>query len=183
MSARRQWTIVGAILVVAGVGLTMAARGMGDRIAPVRVGSAAPDFRAMTVVAPLEARTLADYRGEVVLLNLWATWCIPCRTEMPSIQSLHEAFAPRGLRVLAVSVDESGMEQAIRDFGAEYKLSFTLLHDATGEIERAYQSTGVPETYLIARDGTIRKRVVGATDWASDGNRALVRALLDEPRP
>lgn len=121
---------------------------------------------------------LADFRGKVVLLNVWATWCEPCRVEMPSIEKLHREFGPHGLSVVAISVDDPGAEQRIRDFVKELGLTFEVLHDPKQVTTRNYQITGYPETFLIARDGVIRKKLIGASDWSSEGNRALVRELL-----
>ena len=128
-------------------------------------------------------KTLTDYRGDVILLNIWATWCIPCRTEMPSIEAVHQALGPKGLKVVAVSVDNEGEEQKIRDFAREYQLSFEMLHDPTGSIEGIYRTTGVPETFVIARDGTVRKKWIGPEDWNSEGNQRLLQSLLAEPKP
>ena len=123
------------------------------------------------------------YQGEVVLLNIWATWCGPCRIEMPSMQRLQERLGPKGLRIVAVSVDDPGQAGAIRRFAQELGLTFDLLHDPTKTIERTYQTTGVPETFLIGRDGTIRRRSIGAEAWDSEANVAQLERLLAEQRP
>jgi thiol-disulfide isomerase/thioredoxin len=130
-----------------------------------------------------EAKGIDDYTGEVVLLNIWATWCGPCRIEMPSMQRLQERLGPKGLRIVAVSVDDPGQAGAIRRFAQELGLTFDLLHDPTKAIERTYQTTGVPETFLIGRDGTIRRRSIGAEAWDSEANVAQLERLLAEPRP
>lgn len=180
MSPGRQWAIVAAIVAALALGLVAMTSAVGDRSDRVTVGTKAPDFRARTLDTPPAVRTLADYRGDVVLLNVWATWCGPCRVEMPSMQRLHEEFAGQGLHVVAVSIDQPGFEQAIRDFTREYGLTFDILYDPDGGITTAYQTTGVPYSFVIDRSGTIRKTVLGATDWSSQGNRALVRSLLAE---
>ncbi|HEX5581533.1 MAG TPA: TlpA disulfide reductase family protein, partial [Gemmatimonadaceae bacterium] len=113
----------------------------------------------------------------------WATWCLPCREEMPSMQALHEAYARDGLAIVAVSIDDPGSERAIRDFAAEYGLTFDILHDPSGDIRRIYQTTGVPETFLIDAGGRIVRKQIGATDWNSSGNRALVAGLLGVTGP
>ena len=128
-------------------------------------------------------KTLTDYRGEVVLLNIWATWCIPCRTEMPSIEAVHQALGAKGLKVVAISIDDEGAEQKIQDFAKEFKLTFEMLHDPAGTIQGIYRTTGVPETFVIGRDGVIRKKWIGAEDWNSDGNQRLLSSLLAEPKP
>ncbi|HEU4566182.1 MAG TPA: TlpA disulfide reductase family protein [Gemmatimonadaceae bacterium] len=178
MTRRGQWVLVaGIVLLLAGI--LGATAFLGDGPAHVTVGSPAPAFTARTVDAAPETRTLADYRGRVVLLNVWATWCGPCRVEMPSIEALHREFGPQGLEVVAVSIDEEGADEAIRDFVKEYGLTFDVLYDPSHRIEQAYQTAGVPETFVIGKDGVIRKRVIGATRWDSPANRALVRQLLD----
>lgn len=95
------------------------------------------------------------------------------------MQRLHDEFGPSGLKIVAVTIDDAGNEKGIRDFAREYALSFEILHDPTGGIQRAYQTAGVPETFVIGRDGTIRKKVLGAANWSSDANRALIRSLLE----
>ena len=200
MTARQQWIIVGVVVALLGSALFAATRLMHEELFPISVGTEAPAFDALPLLEPVYPsgsdtlfasrapaaagpRTLEDYAGEVVLLNIWATWCPPCREEMTSIERLHRAFGPRGLRVLAVSIDGKGDEQAIRNFVREYGLTFAILHDPEGDIQRIYRTTGVPETFVIARDGIIRKKVIGDADWSSEGNRALVAQLLSEDRP
>jgi peroxiredoxin len=102
---------------------------------------------------------------------------------MPNMEQLYRALGPRGLKVVAVSVDDPGTDDAIREFGRELGLTFEILHDAPGAIQKAYQTTGVPETFVIGPDGVIRKKVIGAADWASDANRALFARLLEERGP
>jgi peroxiredoxin len=181
MTVKQQWGVVlGVVLVLAG-GLLAATRYLGDELFPVSVGSEAPTFAARTLDAAPRTKTIADYEGDVVLLNIWATWCGPCRVEMPSMQALHEAYGPRGLKIVAVSIDDPGSEEKIHRFAREYGLTFEILHDPTGAIQKSYQTTGVPETFVIGRDGVIRKKVIGAVDWHSAPNRALVANLLGVP--
>ena len=181
MTIRQQWTFVGMVVLLLGGGLLAATRILGDELFPITVGSKAPDFKATTVDGVPVTKTIADYQGDVVLLNVWATWCLPCRTEMPSIQALHDRFAARGLKVIAVSVDNPGTQDEIRKFRDQYGLTFEILHDASGKIKRDYQTTGVPETFVIGRDGVIRKKVIAAADWDSPPNQALFAQLLGLP--
>ena len=184
MTVRQQWLVVLGVVALLGGGLVAATRFMGDELFPVSVGSPAPDFHAATLdtTVPARTKTLADYRGQVVLLNVWATWCGPCRVEMPSIEALHRAYGPQGLHVVAVSIDDSGQEKTVRDFVRELGLTFEILHDPSGAIQKSYQTTGVPETFVIGTDGTIRKKLIGAADWNSPANRALVAQLLADAR-
>jgi cytochrome c biogenesis protein CcmG/thiol:disulfide interchange protein DsbE len=176
--------VIVTAVVVAGAAAALTYSGAFElaesRVAP---GAPAPDFRAVTLDAQPVARGIADYRGQVVLLNLWATWCGPCELEMPSIQALHNDFAAGGLKVVAIAVDDPGFEQRIRDFVARKGLTFEILHEGSGKVESDYEARGIPATYLIGRDGLIRKRVAGASDWNSPANRALVAQLLGVPVP
>lgn len=169
---------LGLALVIAGYAGVTALRYDLDTVG---VGSRAPDFSARTLDASPATKSLESYAGSVVLLNVWATWCGPCRVEMPSIQALHEAYDARGLKVVAVSVDGAGTEEQIRSFADSLGLTFELLHDSAGSIQRVYRTSAVPETVVIGRDGIIRKRVVGAVHWDSPANRALVEQLLAKP--
>ena len=162
-SVSRQWLFaLGAAAVLGGTWLVVSARSAAP-VAVLTAGSPAPDFRAATLDPSPEVRTLATYRGHVVLLNLWATWCGPCEWEMPAIERLHRDFAPSGLKVVAVAVDDPGFEERVRQFVARHGLTFEILSEGTGNIERLYQARGLPATYLIGRDGIIRKRIAGAT--------------------
>jgi cytochrome c biogenesis protein CcmG/thiol:disulfide interchange protein DsbE len=154
-----------------------------NELSPVGVGADAPDFAVMTLDSVAKRKTLDDYRGDVVMINIWATWCAPCRIEMPAIEQLHRAYAQKGLKIIAVSVDEPGSQQQIRSFVKEYGLTFEVLHDPGGQegkVSRDYQTTGYPETVIIGRDGIIRKKLLGAHDWNSVENRALIDRLLAE---
>jgi peroxiredoxin len=180
VTTRAQWTLVAAIVLVLGAGLFAATRFSGSELRQVTVGATAPDFAAATLDRPPARRTLASYRGDVVLLNIWATWCGPCRIEMPSIQRLYADLAPRGLKVVAVSVDQPGAEALIKGFVREYGLTFDVLHDPSEEIGKRYQVNGYPQTYVIGKDGVIRKKELGARQWDTAPVRALLTQLLAE---
>ena len=177
MTARQQWSVVGAIVAVMGSGLLVASHYMKDELFPVTLGSTAPDFRAK-VLGDSRYKTLADYKGQVVLLNIWATWCPPCQAEMPSLERLYQAYGDKGLKLVAVSIDDYVTEDSIRAFAKNFGITFEILHDSTHAIERLYQTTGYPESFVIGREGPIRKKWIGPDDWSSQGNRALVAQLL-----
>jgi peroxiredoxin len=147
-------------------------------IALVGVGSRAPEFQAVDLRTGRPA-TLADYRGRVVLLNVWATWCHPCRIEMPAMERLSRDLAGTDFRIVAVSVDE-GDSSEVSAFAKELGLTFDILHDQSGMIKRAYQTKGVPESFVIDRRGIIVKRVIGAAEWNAPVNQMLIRRLLDD---
>jgi peroxiredoxin len=180
MTARQQWATVLGVVVLFAVTLAAATHFLGDELFPVGVGSEAPPFQAVTLDSVPRTRTLADYKGKVVLLNVWATWCEPCRVEMPSIEKLQHDFGPQGLKVVAISVDDANSKRQVRDFVKEYGLTFDILHDPAKGVPAKYQIPGYPETFIIGREGTIRKKVIGAADWSSDANRALIRELLGD---
>lgn len=175
----KQWAFVG--LIVAGVltGATIMTK-VGSEVAPVQVGAVAPNFRAVDLASGDSVALHAGYHGKVTLVNIWATWCVPCRVEMPAMEQLYTTLAPRGFRIAAVSIDE-GPPEDVRAFGRELNLTFDLLQDRSTRIQQLYQTTGVPESFLLNRQGVIVKRIIGAHDWNSPANRALVERLLDEP--
>jgi len=155
-----------------------------DRIPSVRPGDPAPAFSAFH----LDGRpaSLEDYRGKVVLLNIWATWCPPCVYELPSMQRLHEELAGGNFEIVAVSIDaRAGSVDAagrpggdIRAFADSLGLTFTILHDPEGTIQRTYRTTGVPETFLIGGDGIIYRKASGETAWDQPEVIAAVRRLI-----
>lgn len=178
MTARQQWTAVLAIVLILLGGLGTCAYAVRDELFPVEVGSRAPAFTARTVDGTGAVRTLADYKGKVLVLNVWATWCLPCKVEMPSFERLHRMVADTGLQVVAVSIDDYVGADSVRKYAQGLGLTFEILMDSLHLIDRDYQVTGYPETFVIARDGTIRKKWIGPADWSSPANLALIRDLL-----
>jgi cytochrome c biogenesis protein CcmG, thiol:disulfide interchange protein DsbE len=167
------------------LGLAMAALLVGAlviRILPqiqlIGVGSTAPAFHAIDLRTGKPA-SLADYHGKVLLLNIWATYCLPCRVEMPAIERLSRRMAGTDFHVLAVSVDVVDSTE-VNAFVNQLGLTFDVLHDRPGEIQQAYQTTGVPESFVIDRHGVIVKKVIGASEWDGPVNEVLIRRLLDE---
>ncbi|MFQ5945374.1 MAG: peroxiredoxin family protein [Anaerolineae bacterium] len=124
--------------------------------------------------------SLSGLRGRVILLSFWATWCPPCRQEMPLFEQLHRDFGKEGLTVLGVNVRED--VSAIRSYARELDLTFPLVLDPTGAIGALYGVIGLPSTFLIARDGRAVARAVGPRDWGNAQARQLFHALLAEPR-
>ena len=125
-----------------------------------------------------EVRTLKDWRGRVVLLNLWATWCAPCRHEMPSLDRLEAALGSPGFEVVAVSIDRGGPEGPeafLEEVGATH---LTLYHDATARIGPAFNVFGMPTTLLIDREGRVLGRLVGPAEWDTEDAKALIRTAL-----
>lgn len=136
---------------------------------------AAPPFRLPNLVGA-EVH-LADYRGKIVLLNFWATWCMPCRQEMPAMEKLWQRYRDQGLVILAVASDEGG-ESRVRAFVRRLQLSFPVLLDADSRASDGYQVSGIPVSYLIDREGRIAGKISGSKDWMSEPAMARVEQLL-----
>ncbi len=164
-------TILVALALVLGFGVALT-----SDLGVVQPGSRAPNFTAVDV-ATGDTASLTDYAGSVVLLNIWATWCKPCEEEMPSIQRLYERLGSSGLRVVAVSIDKESPAKVLA-WVRQRNLTFDVLQDRVGRIERLYQTTGVPETFIIDRDGLIVKRVIGARKWDVPAETAGIKRLL-----
>lgn len=124
------------------------------------------------------ALTLDDFKGRVVLLNLWATWCAPCREEMPDLDALQAELGGDDFLVLALSLDRGGIEKP-REFLEEIEIQhLALYHDATGRMGTRLGAFGLPTTLLIGRDGKSLGRLVGPAHWDADEAVALVRAAI-----
>ncbi len=136
------------------------------------LGTPSPEYQAVTLEG--EPFRLTDHRGEVVLLNIWATWCPPCRYEMPHLQILHENFSDEGLRVVGVSIDSEGAERAIRQFLEELEVTFLVLRDPADRVSGIFGAYGVPLTLLIDREGIVRWRHLGPV---TSTNPVLLNAI------
>jgi cytochrome c biogenesis protein CcmG/thiol:disulfide interchange protein DsbE len=143
---------------------------------PLTVGKPAPDFN----LPDLNDKTvrLSDYRGKVVFLNFWATWCKPCREEMPSMEVLYKNFEGNGFVVLAVSIDRVTTKKDIPPFVKSMNLTFPILVDSWGQTDKRYKLMGVPETYIIDQQGVLREKVIGPRDWTVLDNLKNITAML-----
>jgi len=143
---------------------------------PLAVGKQAPDFALVDLNdKPVK---LSDLRGKVVFLNFWATWCKPCKEEMPSMEVLHKNFEKDGLAVLAVSIDRVTTTKDITPFLKSMNLTFPVLVDSWGRTDMPYKRTGVPETFIIDREGVIREIVIGPRDWTRLDSLTVLTGLL-----
>jgi cytochrome c-type biogenesis protein len=148
--------------------------------APVEVGSPAPAYRAVTVGG--DSVSLASLRGKPVLLNVWATWCRPCRDEIPELQRLYERYRGRGLEIVGVSVDAIGDEAALDAFVRRFGMTYPIWRDPDEHVSTTFLVVGVPATFLIDRAGVLRWRKtgpVGRSDTALVA--AIERALAERP--
>ena len=176
MAQKGQWIAVGGILgaLAFALGAALILTPERGRVIP---GSDAPPLRALDA-ATGDSVTIDRFGGDVVLLNIWATWCGPCEAEMPSMQRLHAKLGHQGLRILAVSVDVLGSREDVMAWVRERDLTFAILHDKSGKIQQTYQTTGVPESFVIDRHGVIVKKVIGSMEWDEPAQEALFRRLL-----
>lgn len=145
----------------------------GAQLAPW-TGDAPPPLELEDIAGKRHA--LADYAGKVVLVNFWATWCEPCRAEMPSMERLRQRYPQSAFSILAVNVDEP--EQRIRAFLERTALGFTVLADPGMRVTRAWSARVLPSSFLIGRDGRIRYSVRGDLDWSSEPIVRVVDALV-----
>ncbi len=169
MAGRRGLTIVAAAVGLGGLAVAglLATRSHGPMLAP---DFAVPDLSGHAI-------RLSALRGKVVLVNLWTTWCPPCREEMPSMQRLYDRLHDRDFQLLAVSQDEDG-RRVVEPFVRELKLSFPVLIDPDHQVGDRYGVWGYPETFVIDRDGRVVERVIGPRDWMSPESVAALEGLL-----
>jgi peroxiredoxin len=183
MRRKASW-ITYAIATVAAAFVVLLAWVNRDRLQPVVAGRPAPAF----VAVDSEGRewSMEDYEGKVLLVNIWATWCGPCKEEMPSMQRLYETVASEDFEILAVSIDAPfGQRDAfgrpggnLWTYADSLGLTFPILHDPSGSIQATFQTTGVPESFVVGRDGIIFKKIAGSTAWDAPQNVQLIQRLL-----
>jgi peroxiredoxin len=137
------------------------ARASASAAAPgrVAVGAPAPAYAAVSLDG--DSVSLAAQRGKVVLLNVWATWCHPCRDEIPELRQIHARYRERGLELIGVSVDTDGSDDAIRDFMREFQMAYPVWRDPAERVSAQFLVLGVPATFLIDRQGVLRWRKTG----------------------
>lgn len=143
---------------------------------PIQPGRPAPDFELPTL-SEGEPVSLDSLRGQVVLVNFWATWCGPCEEEMPAMERLYRELGDREFELVAISVDRDA--EAVRDFRERLALSFPILLDPEKRASAAYQTHRYPESYLIDRDGTLVSRFIGPREWDAEAYVNRIRRLLD----
>ncbi|MGQ0695664.1 MAG: peroxiredoxin family protein [Nitrospiraceae bacterium] len=141
----------------------------------VKVGDEAPNFQLRDLNGNVVS--LSRLRGKVVLLNFWATWCGPCRVEMPAMEQLYRTFPREEFEILAVSTDPQGAA-ATRPFQQELGFTFPILHDSEFRVGLTYGARTLPMTFMVDRQGVIRQKIFGARDWDSPEARELVQTLV-----
>lgn len=179
----RKWNLISlVILLLAGGWIALSAissdRTAQELIAAPREGFLAPDARVLD--ASGQEIPLSSLRGKPVILNFWASWCKPCQAEMPTLQKIHQDYAPRGLIILGVNATYQDRASFALAFAQEMKLTFPIYFDVTGKAAGEYQVRALPSTYFIDAKGVIRKVVIGGP-IAEALLRSQARLLLEEP--
>lgn len=178
MALRSRSRIYQGVVVLAIIALFVLAWTQRDRFTPVDAGSRAPSFDATSIDgAPFR---MADLRGKVIVLNYWATWCAPCRREMPALQRVHEQLGPRGLKLVAISTDDAPTHD-VREYAKAMGLTIPIIHDvAPHALENLYLVQGLPTTFIIDKKGRIALKVMGAREWDDPAHMAEFERLLSE---
>ena len=179
-AVRRRLTVIlgGLAILVFAFGIVWL---QSSKYEPLVVGMTAPNFS----LPDLQGKTqrLTDYRGKVIFLNFWATWCKPCKEEMPSMQVLWDNLKNQDFMMLAVSMDRVTTTKDIPSFVETLKLSFPILTDSWGQTDKRYKLMGVPETYIIDQNGVLREKVIGPRDWTRrESIETIVRMLQKQPK-
>ncbi len=177
-SAGKKWIVL--LLVVAAVAalVVYAVMKQGPREARIiQVGDHAPEFR---LPAPDGKQvSLSDFRGKVVMVHFWATWCPPCVEELPALDRFYRSMTGTDIQFLAVSVDENGAA-AVVPFMKKYNLALPVLFDPGAPVSHSYGTFKFPETYILDRSGIVRYKVIGPADWSYPANIKAVRDLIDQ---
>ena len=140
-------------------------------------GEIAPDFTLKDLNGV--EKSLKEFRGKVVLLNFWATWCSPCRIEIPSMVELYKRYKDKGLEIIGVNLDKLG-RSGVEQFSKEYNISFPVLLDPAGKVGTNYGIVALPTTFILDREGKILERVTGGLDWTTEENLKKFETLLAE---
>jgi cytochrome c-type biogenesis protein len=160
------------VLVLLAVTIAVTACTSGEGARSVEVGKPAPEYGAVSIEG--DSVSLASHRGKVVPLNVWATWCHPCRDEIPELLVLYDKYKPRGLELVGVSIDANGSDEAIRSFMKDFRMTYPIWRDPDERVSAEFLVVGVPATFLIDRNGTLRWRKTGPIQ---PGDSSLVSAI------
>ncbi len=146
------------LLVMLTLGLLVPGCSAGSELSKAQVGELAPKFQLQNLDG--QSVALSNFRGKPVVLNFWATWCSPCRSEMPYIQQVYDEWSDKGLVVLTINIGESSTK--VKEFMQGYGLSFTVLLDTKEKVAQSYNIRGIPSTFFIDKDGIIQVKIIGA---------------------
>lgn len=174
----RRWLRPARLGPAAGLAALAACAPGSDPPRAVEVGREAPNYAARSLAG--DSVSLALLRGKPVLLNVWATWCAPCREEVPYLEALHRKHAPRGLQVIGVSVDARGEDGKIVAFAGEFGMTYPIWLDPDERVNARFLAIGVPSTYVIDRQGILRWKHLGTLRPTTPGFVEALEAALRE---
>lgn len=170
-------TLTGIFVLLVIIGfLYFFGQNSGQRVKIIGEGDRAPEFQLATLDG--KAVSLSSFRGKVVMVHFWATWCPPCVDEIPTLERLNRSFVGKDLAILAVSVDEGGAG-AVGRFMQRNGFTLPVLLNPDQSAARAYGTFKFPETYLLDREGVVRRKVIGAIDWTAPSVQQVIQAMLD----
>jgi len=167
-----RWLLLFGIFTVVGSAIWFS---LPEAPASVRQGDYLTEFTLPDVNGVMQSIP----KGKVLLLNFWATWCPPCRREIPSMARLHDKYASQGLKIIAISVDQR--RDDLINFMKEYRMPFEVLHDADRAVSRQYGVFRYPESFLVSRDGKVVRHMIGAVNWMSEPITRTIDNMLAEP--
>lgn len=166
--------IVVVIVVLIGGAFYVSTKQAPEQARPVAAGSVAPDFQLEDTEG--NKVSLASQRGKVVLVNFWATWCPPCKEEMPSMERLNEVMGRDDFVILAINVEKNG-RTAVAEFLNKTPYTFPILYDDKEVVQDLYGVFKFPETFIVRKDGVVDKKIIGSIDWSSTSTLAYLKNL------
>lgn len=169
--------IIAVLLIVIAVSSILFLNSQNIRT-PVSVGSQAPDFEVFDIKTN-NRLALGDLGGRVLFINFWASWCQPCRDEMPSIEALYQELRDNEKFSMVTILYNDSPEKAL-EYLASFHYTIPAFTDSKGTASKNFSVTGVPETYLVDKQGILRKRIIGPYDWASDSAKGFIYSLINE---
>ena len=176
----REWLVAGLLVLVSTLSVAVPAGVTAEEVAPFdftypKQRLEAPAFQLQDLNG--NDVSLDAYRGKVVLLHFWATFCIPCLGEMPVLESLWREYGGEGLVILGIAGDR-GHTEIVRKFAEKTGVSFPVVHDSDGRVRNQYEVAALPTSYLVGRDGKISGRAIGTRSWDEPGGREVIETLL-----
>jgi peroxiredoxin len=168
MKGMRMGGTLAAVLLLSACGIGKPSTG--------KVGETAPAYGTVSLAG--DSVSLERLRGDVVLLNVWATWCEPCRQEIPALEKIHRAYAARGLKVVGVSVDAAGDEKDVQDFSQKFGMTYAIWLDPDQRVNDTFHLVGVPSTFLLGRDGTVLWKHLGPVNPADPQLMQVLQTAL-----
>ncbi len=174
---KKSFVLVMLIVAIAAIVLFVIVKQAPREVKIIAEGDQAPEFRLSTLDG--KQVSLSDFRGKVVMVHFWATWCPPCVEELPTIERLYRALQGTDFVLLAVSVDQGGPD-AVVSFMKKHNLTIPVLLDPGAPVAHSYGTFKFPETYILDRSGVVRYKAIGPTDWSKPENIQAMKGLIEQ---